>query len=1257
METLRDVLRQLIGDPTSQVVEADDGFGRIKNTPTVKGQSLLVESSDTIRCVGKICIMFLGQGPFLQSTSGEATHDKALAELLLRSLELRSDRFLLLYPLFLQNIRLETLTVTSSNVNNLLEELSNQLQLYACSKSEWWQRFATSVLDSTLHLWISDAFSASVKSKVRQLCHWLSSTLNKGGIASWRVRDAIALFLDRYLSVDPSQSFWRETSEDNGVVDSEDFPISLLQTLVSDDDIRVRFRAAVLNVKTFAVARRVGYPEVNLYTAIYNRLEVNLSQCVVFPYYIYLTHFVRYETILTRLLTFGNIMVASSAVRRGAYWHIVETSINDPHTYAVHIESILRAVSDRMGLKCFSALFETYGSQLAISIRDGGHDFLRVPPPLLGYESRKEAAEASFTAFAPAFVVAGHTKRDVVDHGMKLFQAYCTILQIRPADGILSCFGDIVAWCLLSWYDQGQSLESKLDLLVTKTMMEDRTAFESVLKKNIDAVAASALCTLSDESFGHQSPMLSALQSVDDRRGGASAVVDTFRALMGHRVTAQGQPQLPSYPADSVVDVLACLVDWADQIDSRAIAYHVLHILFARIHQSPLVHEQIRLYEAVALWVAYNHSEFEDPSLLHTLIHGGCLLMAQSDLARLAQSLLDWAFSQYCLAGRADPRFPDIFTRTCCLAYDYSRDEDPTVAAIGSELLKWMDLQALEISSKSNKLKDQILTSLPAWPHEFSAALSELFAEISPQRLSSVLSNHRATTDKFRVVRQLRHRDIPSFGSREFWKLKESIPSVNELRDEDMRSFAELLVLCKGSVSSFGDDQLLAKATRNKEAADQIIVRALLIMLEDHDPIKLHTAYCTLRSVMAEGFIPPTLKDYNAEIELLKTYPRLPTPRTAVTFDDALSSESLLEACYNFPRWVGAIAVLLSDTLAESNPLYAQLRAILLSDATFAEKLLPVLVWSLLVAEIENNHCVNMEHSSRPRSVALSQYFASVLCSGRAVLECRRAIVSTVLHLLDRQPPEKTNTTALAYERWLHIDFSLLAQTAISCGSYTTALLFLEVAANNENNVGVGAEQMMYEIYSHIDEPDGFYGIKDQNHQQFLINSFHHERQWDKAFRFHGAALEAGSTDGREMGGMLQAFHSFGFNHLASASLGGINSTSPVTYHLGWRTETWDLPDYRRGRSSGSALYLALRAVHRERGIEAVDGVLRKVLVDEMQYLRALGSENITEIREVVQSLMCLSQVSTWLSPPVQTQLASKQVLKDGFMTLEPGFE
>lgn len=1246
---LRGVLRAMLGAESSvfaagQTSAVDnDGFGPIRTT-TTRQSSDVSEDRDAsyFNCIVlETCIAFLTVGPALQSASGEATRDKSLTEVVLSCAESRPSVFILVCPILLQKTRQGFVNLSVKNLDNFLDELGNLLQLYEYARSRRAQLLAAQFLDSTLDTWASGQIvMGEVLGKVRNFCDWLFGALKKQKIKDWFVRDFLARFLDRYLAKDPDQSVWSGTDDE----DTEHLPDSLLPMMTSDEDIRVRFRVAVINARLFAVARRVGRSALTLYDSIKQWYTVDLDN---------------YERMLTRMLSLGNIMVVSSTVRRGPYWHLLETCIHSP-IYSRHIECILRGVSERMGLERFSLLFESYASQLAYSIRQADSDFLRFPPHILGYHDRKECAQSTFSSFTPTNIWNG---------GRKLFEGHCKVLQMSIEDGLRECFGDILGYQIVTWIDEHDGHTEAMEQFLKEGTFGGNE-FEVYLKQNMDDIVAFILRTLGDQDFSDAGPIVDALRSVDNncRRP------QTFQALARYRRTEDfdsHKPNLPTFPAETVLQALSWLHSRLSNIDAKATTYHVLHQLFAQIEHSPLINEQVRLINAISLWIACHHEEFSDATLLHTLIHGATSLLKQSDLARSAQSILEWAFDIYRGARTKDPSFPNVLIRIACLAHDYATDSlDDVTASLGNDLLGWIDAQALNLS-KVPELSSQILRVLPAWPHDPSPYLSKLSESVTVENLSAVLEDHRVSSNKFRLVRRLhdhaRSRDYDEgrFAKSDFWRLKECMPSISQLQEADIDAFIALIFLNRGRTNSFDSElpnsgSLLSRHRRglqkqpitptgNTDKAQEAITLTLLTMLRGDSAQQAHVAYNTLRlikSVAVEESAQYTLwpSEHQAELRYLEAYRRSPKERPSRDMRELLIPESFYHSTKDFSRWIADVTMLLSDILSEQVTFFAQLTSILQSNPDFAEQILPVLVHTVLQAEQ-----AYMKVQGESYRLLLSTYFTSVLSSDFASILCLRSIVNVVLHL--RHFPLSKHD-ALSYNKWLDIDFTLLARSGIKYGAYTTALLFLELARDDPKNAGVDTaraeEQTLYEIYRHIDEPDGFYGISDDDLHQFLIKRFHHEKQWDKAFQFHGAALEAGSTQASDAEGLVKSFHSFGFDSLAIKAL----QTSIVTetahtpstsYRLGWRTETWDLPDQDE-ESPGSSLYVALRAIHRERDAFSVDHTIESTIANEMERLRSLGSENFAEIREVVQELLCLREIKQWRHELNERRLVSKDI-------------
>ena len=978
--------------------------------------------------------------------------------------------------------------------------------------------------------------------------------------------------------------------------------------------------------------------------------QCNYSKELLWPR---LTLLSRYEHMLTRFLALGNIMVVSSAVRRGPYWHILEASYHSDR-YNPHIMAVFRGVSDRLGLSDPSKLFEVYVSQIAYSIFLAGVDFLRCPPEVLGYKDRKASAEEALHAFAPVYILMGGNDPESIARGCRSFASHCQAAQISVVDGYRDCFAVLVGYELVSNVDNSSAEPPPLvDWRFTHVDNNwlGETSFEDQMANDIDSIVVVVLRTLGDQDCQN---ILTELGGQSQREG------QVFRALTAYRITANmktHEANLPSYGAETVLRALKWLGSRVSDTDSASTTYHVIQQLLTAIQESPLVNEQFRYMNALCLWVSCHFRHFRDPVLLHALIHGVASLIEQTDLALVAKSILEWALSQYAKVTEKDSRLANILIRLCCVANEHAGSKSPAIAKIGEELLYWLEGQMLQLA-KVPSVKSQVTKAIPAWPREPPPELESVCQDVSAHTLSSVLSDPRIASNKFTLVRRLCKLSLSGeysqeqFSLTDIWRLKDCIPSSQLLHTADVDAFASLLLMHKGQIHSFGLNPLSGQIPKHQStrtargkgskpcagdsllAAERSILELLLAMLDSVMPSKVHMAYRVLRTLPPENL--PNAEVWTTEYSAVLSYfrggsRRSPT-RSPTSLHVLLASDVYVNMAQDFEAWITTFATLLCDVLSGQSPFYSRLPIILQADSDFAEQVTPILVHIVLSSSLGDTTV-----SETPRAI-LSQYLSRVLTSATSAVPSRRAVVNTVLQLRHSQPPQPDDE--LAYDKWLDLDFMLLSKNAILSGSYTTALLFHELALEY-STAGVpslrnaDAENILFDIYSHIEEPDGFYGIKTQDLHGFLLKRFRHEHQWEKAFKFHGAALEARNQGGVDTEGVLHSLYSFGFDTLALSvqqNVFDVGNSSNMIYHLGWRTEAWDLPDQASSFSSGSALYNALKAVSRERDTQVVDTIARKALFDEMERLRALGDEDLVGIREVARNIMCLSQVNSLTS-------------------------
>ena len=983
-------------------------------------------------------------------------------------------------------------------------------------------------------------------------------------------------------------------------------------------------------------------------------------------------------------------MIVSSAVRRGPYWHLIETCLYG-RAYEGHILSALRESAKNMGILHFPELFEAYASQIAYSIRISQKDVFSLPANLLGYRDRKECAEAIFLSFSPTNLLADIRGEMALHDGQEAFVRHCKVIEKAPEEGLRRCFADTFGYQVVFLIDEqlyGDSSSSIGTDAAVNGFVDENELFatlqsrfttlglhddlKSTIEKYIDRVIFTILRTCGEMDYSRDGIITKTLEGGEQ----PERTIRAFRALMKYRGRGEFEihpPNLPALGISVVISALQWITKSVDGSNSPATTYHILYHFFTATMKCILVNEQLRLLTCLCIWISMVHSQFKNPTLLKVLMNGAVSLLPQHDLSAISQGILEWVFI-HVKETRIDlPHIVEALIRVCTIAQTFRKSENKVVRAIGTQLKAWIEIQVTSLS-EVDTLRQRIAIALAAWPEELSDHLREINSNLTYSELSAALDDPYLSSNKFKLVRPLSNLSLEfdyennAFARHDFWRLKDCIPHP-VIPEEEIDAFTTLLIRKAGYIRNNSTDQHYGRsiATRHQNllcsqkdelgkgvsltSVKRPIVMTLLDMLADQSPSVVNAAYSTLRSIAKiETLDSPEYgswpSEYRGDITCLIICPTEGSDESLKNLKDLLQDEYLGKGT-DYVMWISDIAMFLSSVLSKTDAFFAHLTTVLRGSSTFAEQVFPVLVYTLL----QQNHT---ENGMSARSI-LSEYFKKLLSESTLDNRCHSAIVNLVLHLRNYRPENAQD--ALQYNYWLDLDYVLLSQSAIKCGAYTTSLLFLELACDTSPSRSLKthvSEQILYEIYSHIEEPDGFYGIKTQNLHDFLVKRFHHERQWEKAFQFHGAHYEVAGGESGGKDGVVESLQSFGFNHLALDVFQSVDSdeqsssSSRASYQLGWRTESWDLPDPSSSGSAGSNLYAALRAVHREREEDTLDRIVHGAFNDELQYLRKLGNEDLAEIRRVTKNLMSLAQVKHWRSRALQNFLASNASGTDG---------
>ncbi|KAH7327711.1 hypothetical protein B0J17DRAFT_620413 [Rhizoctonia solani] len=1271
-----------------------DGFSEIR---TVSSESNVRAtdnwaSSRASNALVSFAARFLTAAPAFQSHRLKPTQEQDVLELL-QSCD--GPAFFALAPEVFECIRRQYLHTSHLGLEGTLDHLGDLLKSYAHSRCEKMHLVLITFLECTMPLWIrQDNVEKDFSIQSRDLLHWLSKMLVTQKMLSWKARDKFTVLMSHYIMLDPQQSIWSTpSSDDTDSILTEYLPGTMLVNLGTDCDVRVRVRAAEATAGIFRSLKHSDTNPMAFYQDIRTQLSISTDD---------------FEGMLTRFMALGNVMVVSSSVRRGPYWHLLETCYHST-AFSRHMESVLVAVANRMGLTNLSQLFEAYASQIAFSTCLAQKDLTHIPSHLLGYNSTEERIKESFRLVGPTLLLVGGL-REPVSHGIKQFQSLCKSIGISESEGLRNCFHDVIGLSIVFYH------EESLDEDTHKLSQEATADLKDVLLKRAndgcppDEVPQDYLIRVAPQIVVSIARTINGAPDEDivrafqlQAKGNAAKDFETFQYYWGDDDFPMHDPVLPAFKPQTVIASLFWFLENHSALFVEAhLAYHVAHHLFTAINNSPLVNEQLRLLRALSVVVACLKPFRKDWTLLRTLIHGYSLLLTQPDLARMAQSALDWCFSfvpkHVSAITTSSPRL-EVLGRMGRIAYDYTRENDEFMRHLGDKLMDWVEgvtakLEKQAASSTGQTLHPDILNVLALWPRELKYSELILRAEeLDCDNMSHILQHYASNASKFRTVHRLlsiahqgaQHEDAlrSTFAKADFWHLKSCIPSGDEIQSEDAAAFTELLYLNKGNIRALTSDRHDAHSvdaihrsyvTKNKRDSTSPLSAILIVLFDlvySEDASKVFTAYQTIGRLS------------NLEVDLAN-FPGTPSisrgiqqerafyPRHADTpliiqprsLDDLLVAEDLKSSAVGYSSWVRTLSSYFCAVLStvKSQDSFAQLVDIVRTDEIMAKQLLPVLIHAVLQHEDHQLGIPKDQYDAETARSRISTYFTELLTHdsiGTAIVDC---LIQVMLHLRNFYPLSGVEPRdMLAYNHWLDVDYRLLAEGALRCGAYTTGILFLELYEDRthefpDDSITRSTEEILYDIYSHIDEPDGFYGIKSDDIQSHLIRRFHHEGRWDKAFQFLGAMFESPGASSFSTPGVLHSLQSFGFENMAMTMINGSkNAQVPSTddgYALGWRTGTWDLPVSADNLPPGSALYYALRAVHQERDPVVAQSRVCDARRNEMERLSSLGSEDMSHIKKSIRALMCIGEVRKFLDHP-QDSKALRQV----FTPFSPDFE
>lgn len=270
-------------------------------------------------------------------------------------------------------------------------------------------------------------------------------------------------------------------------------------------------------------------------------------------------------------------------------------------------------------------------------------------------------------------------------------------------------------------------------------------------------------------------------------------------------------------------------------------------------------------------------------------------------------------------------------------------------------------------------------------------------------------------------------------------------------------------------------------------------------------------------------------------------FKHFPCPAIALSHTSMRTAEALPSSSHQKGSWASDILAEISNA-AVHDPVLSFLKPFAIALSASADVLLPYAAHVVLLREM------NAQQTFKDR---LSQEFTDIfLPESRSLQKARRLALQTLLYLQRCRYPSETNISSR--HSWLDVDLGDAAIAASECQMWHEALLLLELqhsypglqSGRSSRRSFVGAKnvpgEVIAKIYENVDDPDFFYGKKQEFNLAEVVSKMTHEGASQTSLSFHSAMLDSRlrmSDQGQSFGSIAQVTAS----SLSAANMQGIS--------------------------------------------------------------------------------------------------------------------
>lgn len=951
-------------------------------------------------------------------------------------------------------------------VEAVVASLGDMLNSYGYARDERLLQLCLEFLSCSAPIWMKSGTHSGgddLMDEAMRLVCYIATKITAGSITSWKVRLAMQCFIETFLHYDSAPELWSECmvpedgrdDEDVGMEDANHLFHYIAQSLC-DPDMRVRTRAA--STAASALYRSSIHPAEHSSILLYDQASRLQAADPTFA-----EHYLSY--VLWKL----NCCIASAKQRQTVIFDLYETAISGTE-YSDHLQAGLDAVARRLGLSSITALYLPYAPITTIS-----HDTSRSSAItfVLSTTHRLFGSSSSRSAFFTACLE--HAGAYMLYCGkIGLFTSACEAAGVLPKDLALQHSVAAAAMAMVLFYsnDKTNSLnmnKCKAEAVALQStfpgMSAGHPAPEELLHNYANGVAA------------HLWELMDLESSVDeivawlDTMEKDTAAGNAFAQMMANDDNAKTGKVKAIHPAasfESIYNVCRFLEKDYSSISVHAFTFAAVLRLTSLINNAFLVSEQRRYLRALAMLLSVYQGTLQRPLIWEAFLTETITLLLQPDICRTVLSMVIWAFDRLESLPSTPSKLVNIFCQLGEIRIELGGSGiGSQLNQIGDAVEEWI-VKMSPKWSKSQISQEAFERAVALWPDSLKSRLSVLATHLSLRDLAD-LSQNEAVHNAGQLCKQFLHfadaehrQDVASvFVDSTFWSLKDKI---SRLWDKGgINAFQDLLYLCNGEVRApsldfYGQDASGKALTatsgqhRKMEAMNALhlaICKTMVQPLHDRRPQIRSAAYRCLQRMkpVLTGKdlkeLPPDISDI---VPILVPIPVGSASQSQVIqLDGIINSAVWSKKAENFATWSHELSRLLCKVASQHDKFFLSFEPLLSTPLFPLHRFLGHFVHASLVCS---------RSMSLERSKAISELFEMVLKNPFASAEAVQSIVNIVLELRKYEHPFKSGM--LGYNAWLSVNFVDLSKAAAKCGLYVSALLFLELANDQEGSLDLG---------------------------------------------------------------------------------------------------------------------------------------------------------------------------------------------------------